>query len=303
MHTEEVQGNTEKRLFQIKKHDGRMGPWRIVGGGAESKADQRIIVKNVSFTTCDHADHDEHTCPHYRIEAEEVIHYENGDFEARKAWLAYHDTYSISSESAALTLVPKMARWTAVAGTWDAACGFSVEDVNPGRGIRAATRRTLDVTVGYIERGDYRLDRVRQAHAAYVEYKELRDTESQAVAHEGQLERCEEVKAAWVEHQLVDADQLCVPVPLRIAKKYPATTGYILGTTIKSLDGVIAARLEMRDKKRSFELVSLEDLKRDPRQNHVFICPCGYSAGEKKMTGHLKLNRSKAVRGHKMGYN
>ena len=222
---------------------------------------------------------------------------------AHKAWLEYHDSYSVSTESAALTLVPKMARWTAVAGTWDAACGFSVEDVNPGRGIRAATRRTLDVTVGYIERGDYRLDRVRQAHAAYVEYKELRDTESQAVAHEGQLERCEEVKAAWVEHQLVDADQLCVPVPLRIAKKYPATTGYILGTTIKSLDGVIAARLEMRDKKRSFELVSLEDLKRDPRQNHVFICPCGYSAGEKKMTGHLKLNRSKAVRGHKMGYN
>ena len=132
------------------------------------------------------------------------------------------------------------------------------------------------------------LKRVRQAHAAYVEYKELRDTESQAFAHERQLERCEEVKAAWVEHQLDDADQLCVPVPPRIAKKYPATTGYILGTTATTtnLDGVIAARLEMRDKKRSSELVSLtlEDLKRDPRQSHVFICPCGYVCrGKSKM--------------------
>ena len=224
--------------------------------------------------------------------------------QARKTWLEYRDTYHVSSESAALALVPKMARWAKLAKTWDDECGFSIDDVHPGRPISDAARLALDVTVGYIERGDYRLDRVRQAHAAYVEYKELRDTESQAVVHKGELERCEEVKAAWVEHQLDDADQLCVPVPPKIAKKYPVTTGYILGTTARSLDGVIAARLEMRDKKRSSEDVSLtlEDLKRDPRQNNVFICHCGYSAGGKKMIRHLKLNQSKAVPDHKKGY-
>lgn len=222
---------------------------------------------------------------------------------AHKAWLEYHGTYSVSNESAALALVPKMARWTKLAETWDAACGFSVEDVNPGRGTSDAARRALDVTVAYIERGIPHLDRVRQAHAAYVEYKELRDTESQAVAHEGQLERCEEVKAAWVEHKLDDADQLCVPVPPEIAEKYHRTTGYILGTT-NNLDGVIAARLLMRDKKLGSELVSLalEDLKRHPHQNHVFVCPCGYYAGESKMNGHLRLNRTNAVPDHKKGY-
>jgi hypothetical protein len=73
----------------------------------------------------------------------------------------------------------------------------------------------------------------------------------------------------------------------------------------KYLDGVIAARLEMRDKKRSSEDVSLtlEDLERDPRQNHVFICPCGYYSGERKMTKHLELNQWKAVPHHKKGYN
>ena len=92
-------------------------------------------------------------------------------------------------------------------------------------------------------------------------------------------------------------------MPPEIAEKYPVTTGYILGTA-KNLDGVIAARLEMRDKKRSSEDVSLTlgDLKRDPRQNHVFICPCGFVAGDWKMTKHLELNQSKAVPDHKKSY-
>lgn len=93
-----------------------------------------------------------------------------------------------------------------------------------------------------------------------------------------------------------------------IATKYPTTKRYVDGKfsgAAKDLESALKARLEMREKNLDAEpmsLIRIESLPRLPRQNHVYVCPCGYYAGQTKMKLHLKKNEQRDPPRHATGY-
>ena len=101
--------------------------------------------------------------------------------------------------------------------------------------------------------------------------------------------------------------------PRHAEKKYPVTTGYILGNfqgKSKDLGSAIEARVLMHTEARvlmhtegrsSEESISLEDCQRHPKEHHVYVCPCSWYGGRSKMASHLRKNEGNDVSNHAPG--
>ena len=171
-------------------------------------------------------------------------------------------------------------------------------------------RSKLDVSCAYVNLHRGSANKAAAAHKAWLELREAPDVtcESEALGLQEKYARLAQVQQAWRHHGLDDVDQLSVDLSGELAKKYPVTAMYINGDftwAAKTLESTIAARIKMRDKNLAAEPLGtlvLKDLPRQPGAKHVYVCPCGYFAGERKMTRHLHKNKGiENVKEHRKG--
>ena len=222
-------------------------------------------------------------------------------------------TYNIPDEEQALALVPRLERFAELEGALKKAKLEVPPELDPFSDSEHTSRVRKDLSMcwEFIEsRVGLCLKDAVDAHMAWLQFRDRPDvvTEKDALALSRKLDRLEQVQQAWREHNLEDVDRLDVNMSDEIATKYPTTKRYVDGKfsgAAKDLESALKARLEMREKNLDAEpmsLIRIESLPRLPRQNHVYVCPCGYYAGQTKMKLHLKKNEQRDPPRHATGY-
>ena len=243
--------------------------------------------------------------------------------------LAAHTAYNKymnhrGTESDALVLEGQVERYKMLASAWSARGWGGIEKLDPldvlpsGLSLYAtydllATSNDpsvacLDASRDFIANGEITMEHAMEHHEAFMSRaSEIGEgaTESEAFVLDAQLRRLEQVRDAWKSLDLDGGLELDVPMPAEIAKKYPVTTGYILGNfqgKSKDLGSAIEARVLMHTEGRSSEeSISLEDCQRHPKEHHVYVCPCSWYGGRSKMASHLRKNQGNDVSNHAPG--
>ena len=217
--------------------------------------------------------------------------------------------YNIPDEQEASRFHAKMTRFTSLsAALLKLKLTVSSEldpSADPADERVSKVRKELDVSWPWVCGGTGRVEVAVDAHKAWLEFGNVPAVASEVCAMK--YARLEDVRREWRKHQLEDVDMLSINMTDELAEKYGVTKDYIDGNLIgnaKSLASALNARLAMRDAKLDSECPSLkiDDFPRQPGENHVYICPCGYRAGRFKMECHVRKNSGNAVRAHKTGY-
>ena len=229
--------------------------------------------------------------------------------DAHKAWLEFGNVPSVSNESSAKLFCSKVARFTSLSAALLKLKLTVPSELDPRADPAdervSKVRKELDVSWPWVCGGTGRVEVAVDAHKAWLEFGNVPAVASEVCAMK--YARLEDVRREWRKHQLEDVDMLSINMTDELAEKYGVTKDYIDGNLIgnaKSLASALNARLAMRDAKLDSECPSLkiDDFPRQPGENHVYICPCGYRAGRFKMECHVRKNSGNAVRAHKTGY-